>query len=438
MRANNKSLFLFLITTFATGFYATAQKSTRENSPYNRFGIGTLLDSKLINTRGMGGAATAYNDPFAVNSFNPATYSFLKSTTLDVGIEGRSTNILMNDQSTHTGTGTFSYFNLGIPMKQYAGLNIGFAPISSSYYHQSDTTDVAGIGRMASNYDGTGSLQYAYIGLAGKYKGLSIGVNFGYAFGNNTQTSSLGSVDSTLAGIRTSSYQTHTSIGGIYWKGGILYNATIKKDNYLNIGATATLSQSLTGKRDQYSIAQSYWLDPSTLIADSAIDTVSSMTDAKGKIVLPAEYSFGVHYGKAMYWDVGADLVYDNWSNFRNFGNKDSVADNAWRVSVGGEVTPNPLAHKGYLSVATYRLGLYYGNDYIDMRNKQLSYWGATVGASFPFFKSRGTNQYAKLNTALDIGRRGTTDNGLAREFYVRFSIGISFNDIWFIKRTLD
>jgi len=444
MRAKIKTQYFFLASAFtASVFTATAQsttppaRSSKETSPYSRFGIGMLSEQRQATLRGMGGIATGFTDPFGINSFNPASYSFLRATSLDFGLEARSRSILMNDESVQSGTAGFSYLNLGFPLGKHAGMSFGFTPISNVYYNQADTANIDGIGKVARAYEGSGGLQYAYIGFSGKFKGLSVGANFGYAFGNIINTSSLYQLDTTI--IRNSEFNKRNSMGGVYWKGGVLYQVSFKKDQYLNIGATATLSQSLNINRDEYAIARSY--DPNGIDLLSR-DTVNQSYDAKGKLELPAEYSFGVHFGKSFYWDIGADFVYSDWKNFSNFGVKDSIANTAWRLGVGGEVTPDPLAvNKGkgkYFSTVTYRLGAYYGTDYISMRGKQLNYMGGTIGMSFPFRRSNSNYQMGRVHTALDIGKRGTIENGLAREFYVKFSVALSLNDLWFRKRRLE
>ncbi len=58
------------------------------------------------------------------------------------------------------------------------------------------------------------------------------------------------------------------------------------------------------------------------------------------------------------------------------------------------------------------------------------TYYGITLGASLPFRRT-----LSKLHTSLDVGRLGTTTNGLVQETYVRLTLGISFNDKWFIPR---
>jgi hypothetical protein len=438
MCAKLKTQFLVLTTFLVTGLQVSAQslndqsgpKSTKENSPYSRYGIGDLGNQRNAILRGMGGIATAYNDVFSVNTYNPASYSFLKVTTLDFAFEGRTRSVLMGNEKTSSGTATISYITLGIPLGKNAGMAAGIAPMSNVYYNAtSDTINVNGIGNTVMNYNGSGSTQYAYLGFSGKYKGLSIGFNAGYVFGNMNNSSSMLSLADTP--VRNSEFSRFNSVGGLYWKGGLLYRVKLKKEQYINIGAAVTLSQKLNATRDAYDIGYQY---TSTGIV---IDTVAQtkQEDVKGKIQLPAEYSFGLHYGRDFHWNVGADFVYTDWSTFNNFGNREGVGDNAWRMAVGGEITPNPEAKKLF-SMTTYRLGAYYGKDYIQINGNDVTYFGGSVGASFPL--KRSYTQFGRLNTALDIGRRGSIQNGMAREFFVKFTVGVSLNDIWFTKRKYD
>lgn len=436
MCARSKTQLFLLTILIATGSKVTAQslndaggpKATKENSPYSRYGIGDLSNPRNSLIRGMGGAATAYNDLFAPNTFNPATYSYLKVTTLDFAIEGRSRSVFMNNVSTSSGTATISYLTLGIPMGKYAGMVAGIAPMANVYYNASDSPSINGIGKTTVNYNGTGSLQYAYLGLSGKYKGFSAGVNAGYVFGTTSYSSTLINEDTTL--IRNSEFTRYNNIKGLFWKGGVMYRASFSKDRYLNIGATATLSQKLNIERDAYDIA--YTVNKGTLVS---LDTVNRQAGLKGKLDMPAEYSFGIHYGKGFRWGFGADFVYTDWSNFQNFGDRSGVGDRAWKASIGGEITPDPEARKMF-SIATYRLGAYFGKDYIELNNTNVTFAGGTIGASFPL--KRSYTQFGRLNTALDIGQRGTIQNGLAREFYIRFTLGVSLNDLWFVKRKYD
>ncbi|HET8573150.1 MAG TPA: hypothetical protein VFL76_04695 [Edaphocola sp.] len=411
-------------------------RSNQENSPYSRYGIGNLNSPYNATLSGMGGIATAGTPGLNVNAFNPASYSFLTAATLDFAFEAKQRSVFLGDQKTNSGTGNFAYFNLGMNAGKHFGLNIGFRPIAYTYYNANDTIfNLQTMGDALNNYNGSGSLQYAFIGLAGQYKGLSIGANFGYAFGTYDYANSLQTAGSDSSGstyhVRSAQLTNADRIGGLYWKGGLLYHAKLKKEKYFNIGATATLSQKLNVTRQNLDLAYDYLTDGTT--SDLVIDTLIN-NEVKGKLTMPAAYTFGLAFGKAANYEIGTDFSYTDWSVFDKLGDRSGVGDNSWRVSVGGEYTPNAeTPGKKYLSYVTYRLGAYYGKDYFNLFNTDVNYFGGTVGASFPL--QRNYNNFGKINLSLEVGKRGSITNGLAKEVYVNFTFGISLNDTYWLKR---
>ena len=94
---------------------------------------------------------------------------------------------------------------------------------------------------------------------------------------------------------------------------------------------------------------------------------------------------------------------------------------------------PNPTSIHNYLAKVTYRLGFYYGTDFVSLQNTSLPVYGITFGGSLPFKRTT-----SRIHAAFDIGRLGTKTNGLIQETYVRFTLGVSFNDRWFKKRAYD
>jgi len=433
------SRLLLTIAVTACSLHASAQisdqdgpKSTKENSPYSRFGIGNLNNGLNAMALSMGGTATAYTDAFSVNSFNPATYSFIKATSLDFGLQASSNSVFMDNKNYSSGTVTFSYFSLGIPVNKYGGLVFGFKPISTMYFNSNDTSNVDGLGNTVFNNNGSGGTQYAYLGLSGRYKGFSLGFNAGYVFGSFDYAQSFYSLDKNSDSVPSSrggDFMQQKQVGGLYWKGGLMYQAKLKKDHFLNIGATLNLSQKLTVHEDTWDRAYIRGADGGFV----SLDTVNQNTEVKGALQMPAEYALGVSYGKEMNWSIGADFKYADWANFQMMGDRTGISDDAWRMSIGGEFTPNPKAtYKKYLSMVTYRLGAYYGKDNISLNGIEVDYVGGTIGASFPL--KRQFTQFGRINTTLDMGKRGTTENGLAREFFVKFTFGLSLNDIWFIR----
>jgi hypothetical protein len=168
-------------------------------------------------------------------------------------------------------------------------------------------------------------------------------------------------------------------------------------------------------------------------------DTSSNSALQKGKLTMPMSYSFGMMLAKTGKWSAGFDYSATQWSAFKSTPDSTmqlGIASNAFKVSIGGEYTPNGDDIRNYFSRVTYRMGFYYGKDYLQINGNQLAYYGMTVGGTFPFKRSARITSH--FHGALEVGRIGTTAAGLLQETYVKFSLGLSFTDIWFIPRKYD
>lgn len=443
---SNKHLTLSLLFTFsAIGAWAQATVNTSEpkagriNSPYTRYGIGNMVDTRSAGLRGMGGIANGYAKDFTINAYNPASYTYLNRTTLEFALDMQSNNVRIGDNVTKSGTFTISQFNLAFPLKQgNLAMNLGYTPVSKVYYNSADTVMVQGLGKALQTHNGEGNLNFAYIGLSGGANGFSIGVNAGYLFGSIRNSSYFNVIDSNSSYTRNTDISRKDIYGGLYWKGGIMYKAKLKGNQYISAGATGTLSQKINTTRTEYFVAGTDTVlnNPGGAITD----TVSAVYNKQGKMTMPTELGFGIHYGKANNYDFGIDLTYADWSVFNRFGATEAnIGQNAYRIAIGGEVIPNVKATaKQYFSAMTYRFGAYYGKDYVywDKTNTNINYYGLTVGLQLPFRPYY--EQSGALNMSLDMGNRGTIANDLAREFYVKFTLGLRFNDLWFRRPKYD
>lgn len=427
-----------LLTLFLSGIlfstFADAQvsdlpepSSGKINSPYSRFGLGNISDHKSVVLKGMAGVANGYASEHEINAENPASYTYLKSAAFNFGFIAQGNNVKIGEDVTHSSTITINHLNLALPLIQkHLAINIGYMPYSSVYYNSRDSIVIDNI-KAYQTYNGEGGLNYGFMGISGGWGGFSAGVNAGYMFGN-FRNSSYFALDTTyMLTTRITDTSTNTNYGSLYFKGGLMYKAKIQKDKYLSIGGTASLSNKLNAIRNGYMTAST--------TGQSVIDTVSASYDLKGEMTLPAEYGFGIHYGKQNNFDFGVDFDYSNWKKFSRFtGNPEvGVAQNAYRVAIGGEILPNPKATtKQYFSAVTYRFGAYYGKDYFNLNNTDINFYGGTIGFQLPFKPSPNSEQMGALNISLDLGNRGTVQNGLAKEFYTKFSVGVKFNARWF------
>ncbi len=408
--------------------------SDRENNPYSKYGIGELQNGNSTVLKGMANMTSAFQNPYELNTDNPASYAYLRRTTFEAGMSANTRTVNAMGSSYNTGTATLSYLTLAVPVNNNAGLAFGFKPYSRSFYSLVDTLfgNSSPLGETVRSYSGDGGLNYAYVGGAYRYKELSMGFNFGYIFGTLQSNTAVQSIDSLLINRSyIAEFTNYNRVGGIYWKGGLMWEHKFDSSGYsLRLGGTFTMGQKLNERLNSYQVSIYNFGD--TIVND----TSSSSGEARGKLNLPMSFSAGAMILKDNKWGLGIDFTSTQWSGYKsevdpsmNF----AIAKSAYKVSIGGEYTPDFNSIRNYFSRVTYRAGVYYGKEYLTFQNTQLPVYGATVGASLPFRRS-----LSHLHTSLEVGRLGVTTNNLIQETYVRFSLGLSFNDLWFIKRKYD
>ncbi|MCB9046512.1 MAG: hypothetical protein H6550_10280 [Chitinophagales bacterium] len=419
-------LLICIVVVAGTGYAQNTQnfstKSNRENAPYTRFGIGEFRNGINPLMKGMGGITSSYNNPFAINASNPASYASLLLTTYEGSLQASTRTIHSGNEKFKTGMATINHMNIGMPVGKHAGMSFGFMPLTHIYYKLSDTSVIPLYGNSVRTFYGDGSLSYAYVGFAGKYKGFSAGFNFGYIFGSTVYSSLLESIDNTQ-NVNDAQFSKVVKSGGIYWKGGLQYNGKIGSNLLLGAGATFAVNQDIKSKLDEFWMSYNY----------SGGDTAYSRLTQQGTLTMPLMYSAGLQIADSNKWLIGVDFSAANWSNYQGLGRVDSVGDVSYKIAAGGEYTPDATALRKYFSRVTYRLGFYYGQDYVYVRNTPINYYAVTFGFGLPF--KRYTD---RVNTAFEIGRRGSETNGLFRENFVKATIGITLNDKWFIKRKYD
>lgn len=422
-------VFLFASLPFWGISSVLAQNIDRpfENNPYSRYGLGEELTSVNPALRAMGGITAAYADLYVINTDNPASYAAIKNMTYEAGGEGRMRTIISGNSKYQTGTANLSYLNIGIPMGKYAGMLIGFKPQTKVGYNLYDTLQSL-IGPTSLSYTGTGGTNHFFVGGAGTFKGFSLGLNVGYLFGTIRQASWF-KTQSTIYNVNNSEFSRISSIGGMYLKAGALYEHALSKNYMIRLGVQADLKQNVGRELNEYWISHPYYASDTT-----GSDTAYAKKGVKEQITLPATYAFGVQIARNDQWLIGVNYKMTNWSQFNNPGIKDSIGKDAFKLSVGGEYTPNALNLYKYWQRVTYRAGFYYGKDFVSINNVQANYYAATFGLSLPFRRSTD-----RIHSAFEIGRLGNQTKGIVQQNFIRFSLGVSFNDrSWFVKRKYD
>ena len=412
---------------------------SQENSPYSRYGIGNLVPSGNIENRGMGGISAGYSDAGTINTVNPATYSNLIFTTLDVGVEydGRVIKSQNPVGTFKSNNGVISYLQVGFPLlygnkkaikNQTAwALTFGLKPISRISYKIS-ANSAASLDSASTIFEGSGGVNEAFVGTALRIKNFSIGVNSGYLFGSKDYTSTRAIYNDSSDYFYTANYATQTRFGGVFLNAGIQYAFKIKKGT-LRLGAYTNLKQQYNATKDDTRQTVSYDADGNI----TKIDSVFENAGQKGKVQLPSTFGAGFTIEKEHVL-LGADFETTNWDTYRFFDQKDPV-QNSWLGKFGIQYFPSPNGSPKYFNNVRYRAGVSFGKDYIAVDNN-LPVYTISLGGTFPL-KLRHSfydNQYSFLNLSFEYGNRGNNSNNI-KENTFKVGVGFSLSDIWFRRQ---
>jgi hypothetical protein len=426
---------------------AVAQNAPKDNSPYSRYGLGTILPTDFAATQSMGGISAGYTNPFQLNITNPASLSSLEYTSFETGAFAKY-SILSKDAETATNwSGNMSHFALGFPFKNTlnkrtelksspykGGMAFGLLPYSLVGYDVESTATLPNLGDVTYKYLGRGGTYQAFVSSGISYKGFSLGGHLGYLFGNMTNEESVyfNDLDYAFSNVFRDEYH----INGLMWRLGAQYE--------LIIGASPDDDSKKSAERPRLSFG-AYGNSANTLnitgtsIAartnsfynGSNLDTIFSSVELEGQMKMPMELGIGLTFYKLMHYKFGADFKMSTWSQYENPLKQDVLAD-SWRLSVGGEYIPDARSYNRYSKQMRYRAGLYYGMDPRVVDSQQLSTMGVTLGLGLPLKLPRGLPSF--INLGLEAGQLAAPN--LLKENYFKINVGFTLNDnMWFYKQ---
>jgi opacity protein-like surface antigen len=400
---------LFLLLTLPTLF---AQNT---NSTYSRYGYGNLENPSMGKARAMGGIGYGIHDRGLINLKNPASFADVDTMNMlfDFGMSAQFTAFKEGSVHQYNPNAYLDHIGMKFALKPKWGVALGLVPFSKVGYNFTISDQVTPIGDIEykTTYSGSGGLNTVFLGT-GAYlaKGLSAGINLKYTFGLLT--------NNTLISYTTSGLNNEQNINNLFLSTpsvdlGLQYDLQLTKKSYLTVGASASAYLPFRG--------ESYIVN----IASDTLDGPSTYSD----FTLPTTIGAGVSYN----WDnrltIGLDYQNQRFSQSTFMGVKDSLRDNN-RISLGVEYLPSNIAEHYYQAIR-YRGGLQYNDMYLKepghMKSASLS-----LGVGLPL-----RSQKSMLNFSFEAGRLFTPNASFISETYYKFSIDVSFNELWFFKMKL-
>jgi hypothetical protein len=437
--------FLFLSASSFAQTLTTGQTLT--SSPYSRYGLGELQGSGMAQNFSMGGSGIAYRSdtlsPTYINAINPASYSSLRITTIEMGMRSNTTQFVDQSQKFLVNNTSFAYMGVGLPINRWWGLAFGVMPYSTVGYNiHNSQKDSMGV--IDYTYQGNGGINKVFVGngfklLKNKFSqrtgaDLSVGFNAAYEFGSINNIRHVSYEDPNYYNTRVDQ---NTRIHDFTFDYGLQLKFridSVKRTNpklksgcariikgkcivYDNCKVDSTVH--VKGKPDKYFIhsdsttheekrrvrtdiediqvglgftfAPAMNMSASTdFLARTYVgttsgelykDTILNALDKSSRAYIPMRIGMGLSLSRSFKWNILADYSYQQWSAYTLDGTSGGL-QNSMQASIGYQFQ---LSQRGnYFKISRYRFGLKYNQTYLNINNTKLTEYAFTFGAAFP------------------------------------------------------
>jgi hypothetical protein len=418
----------------ATTVFAQSDDATNTFTPYSLYGLGDLARPGIAYNLGMGGIGTGVRTTRVINFINPAALTAHDSLSFmfDFGLETQNyystASVGGNTQHSASNSMNIHHIVMSFPVYNHVIVGLGLLPYSSVGYDMQRRVEndalTAAAGHTYYRYVGEGGITQGMLSIAAQIgKHLSIGGQAHYYFGSIDRYNIIDFESG-------SGYSDLTSgqllkVGNFGFSLGAQYEQPLNNDLRLTVGATYQLATKIGNRK----------IDFAYTTTGSIVDTVAWNTSTENLMSLPATISAGFSLNKPDRWMFGLDYVFQNWkpSGFEIQSTMQHKIVPSHLVRTGFEWTPSRADFRHYYNRCSYRIGLSYENTYMQFSGHNINNLSATAGVGLPINRWNNT-----LNFSAEVGKRGTTDNGLIRETYVKFSLSFSIYDIWFIKPQIE
>ena len=392
-------------------------------SPFSSAGLGERNFNGTQATRHMGGL-DVFTDSIHANLNNPASYGFLKVTTYSLGIHYRNTNFASLNESANADDASLDYLAVSIPAGKF-GFGFGILPYSSVGY-RIETLDTSRENQnLLNRYEGEGGINQAFFSVGLPLTSFfSIGASVQYNFGNLFYRTG-----QFVQGVDNGTLLTNqSSISGFNYQFSAQANIPIKR-KYLIQGMFSYQPEAfLNSQNDRIFYTQS-------LSTDTVVDFEEIDLNLQGLRETELEASqttkVGLGFGENKKWFFGVQHNLTKSANFTNsFFSRTTISyRDAKQWSFGGFYIPNYASFTSFWSRVVYRFGFRTEQMSLIINNLPITETGISFGVGLPL------GSLSNTNIGFEVIQRGEKTSGLIQETLIAMRIGLSLNDIWFIKR---
>ena len=410
-----KLSILFILISF----FGYSQRTSY--SPYSYFGVGETNFSATVENQMMGGN-TAYYDSVHQNMNNSASLSKLKFVNYSVGVDLKNTSYISASTNEKSTAAAINYISVAIPTKLLS-FSFGIKPKTSvGYLLEND--DKSKTPPELNRFTGSGGVSNAFVSIGFELlENWGFGFSSSYAFGNlnHYHTKILENIELYT---RVSS---ESSVSGLDYNFSTVYQKTFNEKITL-YSSIVYQPEAKYKSRNNQTIST---IDPnSSFGGDSEEIDLSAVGLKNTNIKIPNSLSFGLGLGQDKKWFLGFNYMKNDEGGYKNelMGLDNVEFKSSQTYSIGGFLLPEYNSFTNYFKTLTYRFGLRYKSGGLYVNNQQINEIGVNFGFGIPLAG------ISSANLGFEFGQRGTTKASLIKEKFFSIRLGVSLNDLWFIR----
>jgi hypothetical protein len=390
----------------------------QKTSTYARYGVGDIYYSYSARTLSMGHSGTAMINSDYVEVLNPASWSSLSKVRFELSFAYDELRLSNSGETKYYGDGLFKGITFGFPISEVhrIALAFGVVPYSRINYEVTDNIIDSVTGNYNTTYLGKGGLSKIFVGSTYQLPGeLLIGATLEYYFGNITYTSKLAFENTSYF---PSEYELNYAPKGLGTTIGIITpDLSSLLDSSVISNLRLGLSTNIVGKlnTDTSSVSTS----------SSLVDTIST---GKTKMEVPLRLNLGLHITFVNVYNIALDYFYQPWTEFKLSEINQSNLSDVHRISLGFEYRPQRVPGISFWEQIMFRAGLSYEMSQYNFNGNELKQYSVFGGFALPLSPEN------TVDLGFEYSVRGTKEDNLLEENFLRINFGVSFGDIWFIR----
>ncbi len=393
----------------------------QESSPYTRYGIGDINYGYSARHLGIGDIASSVLDPDHILISNPASWSALNRTRIEFSLGYKGVDISDKNRSAFTSETEFRGATFGFPISRDYGIGFvtGILPYSKiSYVAEKKFEDLTNdFPTYKLTYEGRGGLSKFFLGSSVILPlGIHFGASFDYYFGNLRYYSKI-EFEKGSSNINTT-FENNRNSDGVGTTIGLI------SPDLSNVFQISSLSNLRLG----FSLNFINDLNTDTLFSATSLSVIDTLSIASIKTSIPYRLIGGISFAFQEMHNFNLDFMYQPWSDYRFNNIKSDFLRDASKISFAYEYIPKKNIGMTSWELMTFRAGLSYEQTQYLFNGKGIDQYSVFGGFSFPI----GIDN--TIDFALQYGFRGTTENDLLKENFVKIYLGISFGELWFLR----